>query len=386
MADSKEDFLSNPAIIENYSFLQSLGVFAYINELNQEIHHFKKLLAGAAEVFNQTSIDDILHATFWQISDRFLPSFIVFLWRPHQNKPDVTVKAYKNYKQVDLLLEIDSISRMEPFFQQNRQPIKYKLLRRHIEDTRDNSFKSLDTLSPELVVPILGPSGRLYGIILVGGKLLEDVYTQRELDFLNRIMSFVSQAIQNHLHYERSVRDVKTGLFNYGFFITRLNEEIAWTNRKEQEASLIVIDVDKFKSFNDTYGHLAGDKVLESIAQVIKQSVRIEDVPCRFGGEEFIILLPSTDRDTAFITAERVRNAIASMTVAWTQPLPQVTISLGVFTFNMHTNLTTEEIIRRADEALYQSKSNGRNRTTAACPRGLFYRAQQLEKKPPLKR
>ncbi|MDR0760419.1 MAG: sensor domain-containing diguanylate cyclase [Treponema sp.] len=383
MTDNKEDFLSNPAIIANYSLLQSIGIFTYINELNQEIRHFKDLLSGASEIFSKTSIDDIMNTTVWQISDRFLPSFIVFLWKPYQDKIDVTIKAYKNYKLVDLPVGIDSISRLEPFFQKNRQPINYKFLRQHIADDREETkpFKSLDALSPELVIPIMGPSGRLYGIILVGDKMLGNAYTQMELDFLNQIMSFVSQSIQNHLHYERSVRDVKTGLFNHGFFITRLNEEIAHTNRHEQESSLIAIDVDQFKSFNDNYGHLAGDKVLECIAQVIKQSVRIEDVPSRFGGEEFTILLPNTDQNTALIVAERVRNAIAAITVPWTQPLPQVTISLGIFTFNKHTKLSADEVLRRADEALYQSKTNGRNRTTVFCLRGLFYKARQIERR-----
>jgi diguanylate cyclase (GGDEF)-like protein len=382
MADYEKDFLSNPEIIENYSFLQSIGVFKYIDELNQEIRHCRSLLSGAAEIFNRTSIDDIMDATVWQISDQFLPSFIVFLWKAHQNKPDVTVKAYKNYKLIDLPVSIDSINRLEPFFQQNRQSVNCKFLRPYIEDSGDdNLLKALETLAPELVVPILGPSGGLYGIILVGAKMLVDVYTRQELNFLNQIMSFVSQAIQNHLHYERSVRDIKTGLFNHGFFMTRLIEEIAHANRGERESSLIAIDVDKFKSFNDSYGHLAGDKVLESIAMVIKQSVRLEDVPSRFGGEEFTILLPNTDRHTALIAAERVRNAVADMVVPWTPPLPRVTISLGVFTFNKYTRLPAEEILHRADEALYQSKADGRNRTTVSCSRGLYYKAQQIEKK-----
>jgi diguanylate cyclase (GGDEF)-like protein len=372
MTEYKEDFLSSPTIIDNYSFLQSIGIFNYIEDLNQEIRHYKCLLSGAAEIFNQTSIDDILNATVWQISDQVLPSFIVFLWKPHQHKIDITVKAYKNYKQVDLAIHIDSIDILEPFFQQNRQPTNYKLFRQHISDGEGgNPLKALDSLSPELVIPILGPSRVLYGLILVGNKILADAYTQRELDFLHQIMAFVSQAIQNHLHYEHSVRDVKTGLFNHGFFITRLNEEIAHAVRGDRESSLIAIDVDKFKDFNDNYGHLAGDKVLESIALVIKQSVRLEDVPSRFGGEEFTILLPNTDQNTALVAAERVRNLIAAITVPWDPPLTQVTISLGVVTFSKHTNLSADEILHRADEALYQSKANGRNQTTVWRQKGL---------------
>ncbi|MDR0386449.1 MAG: sensor domain-containing diguanylate cyclase [Treponema sp.] len=381
MADNAENFLLNPKIVENYSFLQNIGVFKYIEELNQEIRHFKRLLSGAAEIFNRTSIDDIINATVWQISDQFIPSFIVFLWKPYQNKPDVIIRAYKNYKLVDLTVDIDSIIYLEPFFRQNPQSISYKILRQYIKDTDgDNPVTAaLDELSPELVIPILGPSGGLYGIILIGAKMLADSYSELELDFLNKIMSFVSQAIQNHLHYERSVRDIKTGLFNHGFFITRLSEEIAHATRGERESSLIAIDVDQFKLFNDNYGHLAGDKVLEYIAMVIKQSVRMEDVPSRFGGEEFNILLPNTDRNTALIVAERVRKAVAAMEVPWSPSLPQVTISLGVFTFNEHTKLPADEILHRADEALYRSKTNGRNRTTVSASQGLYHKARQIE-------
>ena len=126
-----------------------------------------------------------------------------------------------------------------------------------------------------------------------------------------------------------------------------------------------MMDVDKFKKFNDTYGHLAGDRVLESLAITIKQAVRTEDVPSRFGGEEFTVLLPDTDKDHAFVAAERLRNMVASIEVPWEPPLPQITISLGIFTFGDSTNLPAEQIIERADEALYLSKELGRNRSTA---------------------
>jgi diguanylate cyclase (GGDEF)-like protein len=177
-------------------------------------------------------------------------------------------------------------------------------------------------------------------------------------------MSFVSQAIQNHIHYEYSVRDVKTGLYNHGFFSTRFGEEVSRIKRADYTSSLIVIDVDKFKNFNDSYGHLAGDKVLEYIARTIRQNVRNDDVPSRFGGEEFTILLPNTDKDVAWNVAERLRTSISSMLVPWDPPLPQVTISLGITSFNKENTASPDEIIHRADEALYQSKENGRNRTT----------------------
>jgi diguanylate cyclase (GGDEF)-like protein len=368
-----EDFLSNPQIVEHYSLLEKIGVFRHIDSLNKEIRTYKELLSGAMDIFNRTNIAEIMDATVRQISDQFLPGFILFLWKPHQNKEEVTIKGYRNYKVVDLSLNIESLAPFESFFLKYPKPVSYDLLESHVGDFE--AARALGKLNPELVMPIMGPSG-LYGMIFVGHKMLGEVYTSRELTFIEQLMSFVSQAIQNHLHYEHSVRDVKTGLFNHGFFMTRLNEEIARSKRNDDSSSLIVIDVDRFKNFNDTYGHLAGDKVLEFLAQMIKRNVRTGDVPCRFGGEEFTILLPGSTRDIAWLVAERLRTSVASMEVPWDPPLPQVTISLGVVIFDRQTDVPADEIIHRADIALYQSKERGRNRATF-WGAGLLFRMKQ---------
>jgi diguanylate cyclase (GGDEF)-like protein len=373
---TEQDFLSNPNIVKNYSLLQEIGVFKHIDELNRQIKNSQSLLSGVVDIFNRTTIDEILDATIWQISDYFLPSFITFLWKPLQNRQDITIKSYKNYKPVDLGVTIPSIAPFEPFFKQYPKPIAYDMFAFQLKDVVDSTvIAPLAKLDPQLLIPIMGPSG-LYGIVIVGRKMLENDYTTEELIFLQQLMSFVSQAIQNHLHYEHSVRDVKTGLFNNGFFMTRLNEELARTLRTDEVSSLMIMDVDKFKNFNDSYGHMAGDKVLESLAFTIKQAVRAEDIPSRFGGEEFTILLPNTPRQTAWIVAERLRTSVSVMKVPWEPALPQVTISLGLVSFDKTTNAGAEEIIHRADEALYQSKENGRNRTSV-WGAGLLFRIQR---------
>ena len=360
-SEHTKEFLSNPKIMENYSLLQEIGVFTYIDSLDREIRNYKNLLAGALDIVNRTTISEIMEATVWQISDHFLPSFIVFIWKPLQSREDITHRCYKNYKLVDMSLNINSISPFEPFFHKHPKPVKYKLF--SSEMGSNENIKSFDSVEPELIIPILGPSG-LYGLVLVGRKILEDEYSRTELTYIQNLMSFVSKAIQNHLHYEQTLRDVKTGLFNNGFFLTRLNEEIARTKRTKVGTSIIMMDVDKFKTFNDTYGHIAGDRVLETLAITIKQGVRVEDIPSRFGGEEFTVLLPDTDKDSAYLVAERLRNMVANMTVVWEPTLPQVTISLGIFTFNKNIDLSADEIIERADEALYSSKERGRNCST----------------------
>ena len=353
-----KEFLSDPVIIEHYGLLHKIGIFKHIDSLNREIRNYKSLFNAALDIFNRTTISEIMDVAVWRISDHFLPAFVVFVWKPLANKDDVIIKGYKNYKLIDLDLQIESIAPFEPFFLKNPKPINYDLLTAELE-----AAKVFDTLDPQLIIPILGPSG-LYGLVLVGRKVLEDAYNAEELLYLQELMSFVSQAIQNYLHYDRTLRDVKTGLFNNAFFMTRLNEEISRARRGNSFFSVIIIDVDKFKTFNDTYGHLAGDKVLECLALAIKEGFRTEDVPSRFGGEEFTILLPNSDRKAAWIAAERLRESVSAMKVQLETPLPQVTISLGIYTFEKENEISGAAIISRADEALYLSKKRGRNRTT----------------------
>jgi diguanylate cyclase (GGDEF)-like protein len=375
ISDYEREFLSDPKILENYILLQEIGVFSHIDSLEQEIANYKNLFAGALDIVNRTTISEIMDAAVWQISDNFLPSMITFIWRTLQSREDITIKCYKNYQLTDVNLWVESINIFEPFFIRHPEPVSYKFFSAEIGQNK--TIVSFNTIDPELILPILGPSG-LYGIVLVGCNILGDEYTKKELLFIENLMAFVSKAIQNNLHYERTLRDPKTGLYNNGFFLNRLNEEIILSKRTNTETSIIIMDVDHFKDFNDTYGHLAGDRVLENLAITIKQGVRMGDVPSRFGGEEFTVLLPDTNKDLAWLVAERLRTMVATMEVVWEPSLPQVTISLGVFTFNRSTNINADEIINRADEALYTSKQSGRNRTTAWGD-GLLSKIQHLK-------
>jgi len=357
----EEKLLSDPKIAEHSDFLREIGIFSFIDGLSRDIYNYKTLLTKGLAIFNHTNTSDIMDASIELISHHFLPSFTAFIWKPIQNRPDITIRAYRNYKPVDINLKIDNVSLFESFFQESPKPIDFETLTNALNNHPD--LAPYKTVQPEIVIPIIGPLG-LYGIILIGRKTKDGEYTDEELEFLQQLMSFMSQAIKNHLHYEHSLRDAKTGLYNHGFFMDRLNVEVSQTKRKSYSSSIIVIDVDKFKNFNDTYGHIAGDQVLENLAQVIRQSVRGNDVPARFGGEEFTIMLPHTDVSLAWVVAERLRTNVAAMQVPWEVPLPQVTISLGVFSFDQKNDLGATDILRRADEALYISKARGRNRST----------------------
>lgn len=157
--------------------------------------------------------------------------------------------------------------------------------------------------------------------------------------------------------------DALTGLSNHRYFQERLNEEIARCSRFGDIFSLIFLDVDLFKRYNDTYGHLAGDEILKLLGQVITHSIRTIDIGFRYGGDEFAILLPGTPLNGASRVAERIRQEIE--TVTGTKGTTQ-TCSLGIASWPTD-GLTREDTTRAADAALYDAKQNGRNRVCLAC-------------------
>lgn len=155
--------------------------------------------------------------------------------------------------------------------------------------------------------------------------------------------------------------DGLTGIKNRRAFGTRLKEEVARATRYSLPLSLLLLDVDHFKSYNDTFGHPAGDEVLKTVAQVLDNSARETDTAARYGGEEFAVLLPQTDAAGAWVIAERIRRAIADH--PW--PNRSVTVSVGVAHLLPVVD-TDSQLIARADEALYQSKAGGRNQVSAS--------------------
>jgi len=161
--------------------------------------------------------------------------------------------------------------------------------------------------------------------------------------------------------YKLATTDGLTELYNHRYFQDTIKQQVDQSKRYEKEFSLIMIDIDFFKTFNDKYGHQAGDAVLKQVAQVLKKNTRSSDYVCRYGGEEMAIILPNTNYEETMINAERIRKEIekTSFKLSSTQE-EHVTVSMGVATFPECGN-TSQDIIKFADEALYYAKENGRN-------------------------
>ena len=166
-----------------------------------------------------------------------------------------------------------------------------------------------------------------------------------------------------------SIMDGLTGISNRRNFDVTFTEELRHSISTQSPLSVILIDIDFFKKYNDTYGHQGGDDCLKKVAHVIaKQCTRSDDLAARYGGEEFVVMLPNTTQQNAQSIAERIRGAVEKLCIdhAGSEAADKVTISLGVGTMEEGENLTPKALLERADQALYKSKEAGRNTVTAA--------------------
>jgi diguanylate cyclase (GGDEF)-like protein len=237
-----------------------------------------------------------------------------------------------------------------------------------------------------MCVPMVAKQ-RLLGLLYVDSPDGGHVFSDKDLTLLEAISHHASVAIENatlyaqlssraseletlvELYEEANMRassDALTGLQNRRFFLDQIDRSFAQAKRHRRHLSLLVIDIDHFKSFNDTYGHTMGDQVLVNVSQALGLAVRLADVVARYGGEEFIVALPDTDLEGALTVAERMRESVSEVQLEdeLGQLLRSITVSIGVSSLRLEDERTAE-LIERADRGLYEAKSRGRNQVFA---------------------
>ncbi|MBN2656400.1 MAG: GGDEF domain-containing protein [Spirochaetales bacterium] len=368
-----EDLAKNPKLIVNYGLLKEIGVLDYIENLKVTNKNKDELINEAYEIFLKESVDELVSYIIKCLSEKFIPTDLIFILNEGISVSKIKTYAYHNMNFTKINMDLESLEPYETFFRNYSGTTSFSLFEYEIADPR--LIEPFNRFNPEIIVPIKGLSG-LYGIILFGPKVLSEEYSKSEIAYIDRLMKFTSVGIQNNIHYEHSVKDSKTGLYNHNFFVSRVNEELARCRRFRHSSSLIVMDIDHFKNFNDTYGHLAGDEVIIRLAETLKHTVREEDILSRFGGEEFTVLLPETGREKAIVAGERIRRAVEKMLVDWEGKSLNVTVSIGISTYDWVEKLSEKTLIERADEALYKSKKNGRNQVNLY-QSGLLFKANQ---------
>jgi len=226
--------------------------------------------------------------------------------------------------------------------------------------------EQLDKMGIKTLFPVKSRE-KLVAILSLGEKHKRRYYLAEDISIVDGIARQVGVILENAQLYTfamiKANTDELTGLYNHRHFHERLEQEIARGSRFGGTFSMIMLDIDLFKVYNDIYGHLAGDQVLRKTAKYIETSIRNIDLAFRYGGEEFAIILPEAGLQDAYKVAERIRKTIEARTSSRAMPL---TVSIGVANWP-NDGVMREEIIGAADIALYHAKNNGRNRTSLSC-------------------
>jgi diguanylate cyclase (GGDEF)-like protein len=217
----------------------------------------------------------------------------------------------------------------------------------------------------EMCVPLIF-FGQKLGVLALDSAA-KDSFEVEDIRPLESVADICAAAIQNANYFERMRQlayvDGLTGIHNRRYFEMRIIEELERALRFQGRMAVIMVDIDHFKRLNDEFGHLLGDEVLRCVAGIMKQQLRKVDMVCRYGGEEFAVVVPETTGDNAMLVAEKLRRQVES------HPFPgvprPVTISCGVADYPLH-GVTRDEVVAAADGALYRAKQTGRNRVMAA--------------------
>ena len=230
---------------------------------------------------------------------------------------------------------------------------------------RTQSTHNTDNLTYNMMCVPMKAKDEAVGVINIVNKKGGDGFNEDDRALAASLATQAAMTIENARLYELSITDGMTKMFIHRYFQIRLDEEIKRSVRFGASLSLLMLDIDHFKKFNDTYGHQVGDMVLIKVADIIRDTIRGEiDIACRYGGEEFAIIAPQTGFEDAKKMAERIRSAVERANLSGPSGRElKITISLGISTYPINTK-EKKELITKADSALYFSKQNGRNCST----------------------
>jgi diguanylate cyclase (GGDEF)-like protein len=234
-----------------------------------------------------------------------------------------------------------------------------------MEDTRDTRLPAVLEYERSAIILPLMAENEIFGILYIG-TVEPGTYRTEDLALASTVAYQASMAIKNAELYQKmttlAITDGLTGLYAHRYFQERLVEEIRWAERYSKHLSLLMLDTDHFKKYNDTLGHPEGDKLLLEIAALLRSYTRESDLVCRYGGDEFALVLRETGKEEAVKIAERIRHAFS---LRFNRENLKITASIGVASFPEDAR-TKAELVAQADAALYRSKAGGRNKVTAA--------------------
>jgi diguanylate cyclase (GGDEF)-like protein len=226
----------------------------------------------------------------------------------------------------------------------------------------DRADKKAKTVTRSIIAVPLTVNGEIIGVIEAINKIDDGGFANFDIQVLQFVSTQSAIAINNATLYNNAIRDGMTKLYISKYFRERLQEEWSRSSRKNHTLSVVIFDIDNFKGINDTYGHQAGDRVIKEVAMVLLNNCRNIDIPCRYGGEEYTVILPETGRAEATAFAERIRSKVDDLRIEYDDITIRFTLSGGIAAVPLLEAKDSNELIEMADMALYYSKNNGKNR------------------------
>ncbi|MBN1897988.1 MAG: diguanylate cyclase [Spirochaetes bacterium] len=288
---------------------------------------------------------------------------VLLLYPDEGQKRDLEVRVVRNVEKQQLKGESFGTSRsIIEKVEKEKKPLIIEDAGTDVELKQQASVVKFG-LKSVLCAPIMA-RGNMLGVIYLDNRLVTGLFNQEDLMILDLVSSQAGVSIENARLYQRAITDGLTGLFNRIFFDNYLMKSVHEAQRYGKDLVLLIIDIDHFKKFNDVYGHQAGDLVLVSVADIIKENTRVSDIAARYGGDEFVMILPETSLEGGWATAEKIRNIVKSTKVLFgmgkkVQEL-KTTLSIGVS--QMSEGEDRIDFLHNADNALYEAKEKGRDK------------------------
>jgi diguanylate cyclase (GGDEF)-like protein len=359
---SRGDFQPDlPPASENEFGQLSLSFSHMTKALRQEREELAALNKFSEAVTQCTSEFEVYDHILHSLKERFQPrQAIIFI-----------LKSPENYLEASAsLLPLPEHVRSWPVIEEPRSCKAVRMGRPFMaNDVSQEPLCPADFLPPSEGTYYCGPL--IAGGIIIGAVRLEGAppWTPDRSSLLEGYLSGAATALSN-LRLLQTMKtqanvDELTGLYNRRFLEDYARKLLAMASRKRTPVSVIMMDLDHFKTFNDRFGHELGDRILRQFAKTVSQAMRETNLAARHGGEEFVVLLPDTGARDCLAVAERIRKAVERMVVpsGTDQPLPRITVSAGIAVYPEHGH-TVDELLVASDKALYESKRTGRNRTT----------------------
>jgi diguanylate cyclase (GGDEF)-like protein len=330
--------------------------------LDRENQDLKEIIEIAFQITAQLEVENITKNVAWSFASKFQPASVTFLLPGDAEEDQPRVVSYSGVKLEETPPQVPPIAAMLAFLEKDEySQVSFQYFQ---ENFPDKAFAAaIEPIAGGMLVPLRTDKG-VIGALAIGAAPVPS--NLAEVQYITRIARFAAISIENANLFRQATTDRMTGLYSHHFFEKNLDEEMERARRYKSTFSLVMFDIDHFKKFNDTYGHVQGDLIIKEIARILTQSVRQVDFPARYGGEEFAVILPSVEAKGALVVAERLRKRVEKHEFRGEGGPLHVTISVGVAEFDQEGTYAASEIVREADKALYQSKEHGRNRVSCA--------------------